>query len=306
MMAYRDKRNRLCGYLNIESEQGKGNFSRNYFMLDPEDGKLKLFYDSPLNLPKTANEPWKEINLNFISMVSDARKSRPKAGFCFSVINAGSQLFIQANSEDDMFQWIKSLNEACRITIPVSEAPKAVPAASRTEVVGDGVIIQVAKEENSDSEDVSDALPALSLPSVLSGYATKQGLKRKNWKRRFFVLDTNGFSYYKTDQDKEPIRTIPLTDIVQAKDVGGSHHPHRAHLFELITPNRTFNVQCETATECSKWITEINKHVSSTQKTQPYTQAMSGSKCVIDSNSAKPRKHILEEEKNPSSKAVWV
>ena len=33
------------------------------------------------------------------------------------VINAGSQLFIQANSEDDMFQWIKSLNEACRITV---------------------------------------------------------------------------------------------------------------------------------------------------------------------------------------------
>ena len=47
MMAYRDKRNRLCGFLNIESEQSKGNFSRNYFMLDTEDGKLKIFHDSP-------------------------------------------------------------------------------------------------------------------------------------------------------------------------------------------------------------------------------------------------------------------
>lgn len=271
-MAYRDKRNRLCGFLNIESEQIKGNFSRNYFMLDTEDGKLKLFHDSPSNLPKTAKEPLKEINLNFISMVSDARKSRPKAGYCFSVIHAGSQLLIQANSQDDMFQWISSLKEACRITIPVSEAPKAVPAASRTEVVGDGVIIQVAKEQNSDSEEPPDPLPALSLPSIMSGYATKQGAKRKNWKRRFLVLDTNGFSYYKTDQDKEPIKTVPLTEILEAKDVDGSHHPHRAHLFELITPNRTFNVQCETKAECSKWITEINKLVLSTQKTQSYTQ----------------------------------
>ena len=26
-----------------------------------------------------------------------------------------------------------------------------------------------------------------------------------------------------------------------------SHHPHRAHLFELVTPNRTFNVQVNVA-----------------------------------------------------------
>ena len=46
-MAYRDKRNRLCGFLNIESEQSKGHFSRSYFMLDTEAGKLKIFHDSP-------------------------------------------------------------------------------------------------------------------------------------------------------------------------------------------------------------------------------------------------------------------
>ena len=35
-----------------------------------------------------------------------------------------------------------------RPQIPISEAPKAVPAASRTEVVGDGVTIQVTKEHS--------------------------------------------------------------------------------------------------------------------------------------------------------------
>ena len=33
------------------------------------------------------------------------------------------------------------------VQIPISEAPKSVPAASRTEVVGDGVIIQVPREQ---------------------------------------------------------------------------------------------------------------------------------------------------------------
>ena len=46
-MAYRDKRNRLCGFLNIEREQSKGNFIQSYFMLDIESGKLKIFHDSP-------------------------------------------------------------------------------------------------------------------------------------------------------------------------------------------------------------------------------------------------------------------
>ena len=30
--------------------------------------------------------------------------------------------------------------------------------------------------------------------------------------------------------------------------------------------------QCETAAECKKWITEINKLVSQTHKTEPYTE----------------------------------
>lgn len=272
-MAYKDKWNRLCGFLNIESEQTKGHFSRNYFILDTEHGKLRIFHDSPSNLPKTSSEPWKEINLNFISMVSDARKSRPKAGFCFSITNAGSQLFVQASTEPDMFQWINSLNEACRITIPLSEAPKAVPAASRTEVVGDGITIQVPAEQTGENEASTDhSIAAQFLPSILSGYATKQGKKRKNWKKRYFVLDKTSLSYYDTAQDKQPIRTVPLIDIIEAKDVGGSHHPHRQHLFELVTPDRTFNVQCETAADCSNWIKEINGLVSSPQKPEPYTQ----------------------------------
>ena len=35
------------------------------------------------------------------------------------ITNAGSQVFIQANSEEDMLTWIDSLNESCKITVIV-------------------------------------------------------------------------------------------------------------------------------------------------------------------------------------------
>ena len=38
------------------------------------------------------------------------------------ITNAGSQVYIQANNEEDMLTWINNLNESCKIT--VSQAPR--------------------------------------------------------------------------------------------------------------------------------------------------------------------------------------
>ena len=42
------------------------------------------------------------------------------------------------------------------------------------------------------------------------GFLVKQGRRVKNWKRRLFVLDSNGLSYYRTEQ---PIHKISLSDM---------------------------------------------------------------------------------------------
>ena len=42
------------------------------------------------------------------------------------------------------------------------------------------------------------------------GFLVKQGRRVKSWKRRLFVLDSNGLSYYRTEQ---PINKVPLSDI---------------------------------------------------------------------------------------------
>ena len=44
------------------------------------------------------------------------------------------------------------------------------------------------------------------------GFLVKQGRRVKSWKRRLFVLDSKGLSYFKTEQ---PIQTVPLSQIVK-------------------------------------------------------------------------------------------
>jgi hypothetical protein len=44
------------------------------------------------------------------------------------------------------------------------------------------------------------------------GFLVKQGRRVKNWKRRLFVLDSIGLSYYRTEQ---PIQRVSLSDIQQ-------------------------------------------------------------------------------------------
>lgn len=292
-MANRDKRGRLCGKMKVEEVNHK-HWKEQYLILDLDKQVLQITDDFPENLPKTY-ERCAKIELNFISKVSDARKARPKAPFCFSITHSGEVMYIQANTEEEMNTWIEQLNDACRITVPQTKSPCLAPENSRNEVVG-GLVITTFPEPDSGEESLDHNMPALSLPSFKSGYAIKQGAVRKNWKRRYFVLDSNGLSYYKHDQEKEPIKTVPLSDIIEAKETTGQHHSHRQHLFEVITSDRIFYIQCDKQAECESWISQINKfakHVISDSY---------GPVTAYKSTTAQPSS---QEAVNPG-KSVWV
>ncbi|KAM9837744.1 pleckstrin homology domain-containing family A member 1 isoform 2-T3 [Aulostomus maculatus] len=283
-MPYVDRQNRICGFLDIEENESSGKFLRRYFILDTQQGGLLWYMDNPQNLPKGAEQVG-SLNLSYISMVSDATKLRPKAEFCF-VINAGMRKFyLQANDQQDLVEWITVLNNATKITVPKAgenlaagtETPLEVPGAVKQlsykmEIVG-GVPLITTTQEQGEGQNGPDRgglrrgpnqLPyflsrgAQDQTVIKAGYCVKQGAVMKNWKRRYFMLDENTVSYFKSDQEREALRVIPLKEIHKVHKCKQSDLMMRDNLFEMVTSSRTFYMQADSPEDMHSWIKAIS------------------------------------------------
>ncbi|XP_016107846.1 pleckstrin homology domain-containing family A member 2-like [Sinocyclocheilus grahami] len=280
-MPYLDRQNRTCGFLDIEENENSDKFYRRYFILDTHENFLLWYMDNPQNLPPGTVSVG-SLRLSYISKVNEASvKQKPKAEFCF-VINALSRrYFLQANDAMDSKEWVIALNNATKITVPkaspVAQSSDATnvsnPSQStsrqayKTEIVG-GVVVHTPVQQ-SDNEDVftSELGSHVTLrrcqsvcPNVVrSGYCVKQGNVRKSWKRRFFILDDQTVSYYKSEMDKEPLRSIRLRDVLKVNEclVKSGDLLSRDNLFEIITSTRTFYIQADTPEDMKGWIKDI-------------------------------------------------
>ncbi|KAM4526398.1 pleckstrin homology domain-containing family A member 1-like isoform 2-T2 [Fundulus diaphanus] len=279
-MPYVDRQNRICGFLDIEEDENSGRFLRRYFILDTEQGNLLWYMDNPQNLPEGADNVG-FLKLTYISKVSDATKLRPKAEFCF-VINAGMRKFyLQANDQQDLVEWISVLNNATKITVPkcgesqpaYAETPQEVLGAMKqvsykTEIVGGVPIITATQSEGQNGSDrgkrAQNQLPyflsrgAQDQSLIKAGYCVKQGAVMRNWKRRYFVLDENALSYYKSDLDREALRVIPLKEIQKVQECKQSELMMRDNLFEMVTNSRTFYIQADSPEDMHSWIKAVS------------------------------------------------
>ncbi|XP_049319885.1 pleckstrin homology domain-containing family A member 1a isoform X2 [Astyanax mexicanus] len=286
-MPYVDRQNRICGFLDIEELESSGKFLRRYFLLDTQQGNLFWYMDNPQNLPIGA-ECVGSLKLTYISKVSDATKLRPKAEFCF-VINAGRRkFFLQANDQQDLVEWVNALNNATKITVPKScdvvhnsDCQRAVcdiqgsrkQVSYRTDIIG-GVPIVTRTQEGNDGQPAGREKEALKRPyshlpyfqcrpaqeqSVIkAGYCVKQGAVMKNWKRRYFILEENSMSYFKSELEKEPLRMIPLKEVHKVQECKHSDILMRDNLFEVVTMSRTFYIQADSPEEMHSWIKAIS------------------------------------------------
>ncbi|NWY39995.1 PKHA2 protein, partial [Sylvia atricapilla] len=303
-MPYLDRQNRICGFLDIEENETCGKFLRRYFILDTQANHLLWYMDNPQNLAIGAGAVG-SLQLTYISKVSIATpKQKPKTPFCF-VINALSQrYFLQASDQKDLQDWVEALNRASKITVPkggsvppateitkppvVAQAQERKPqVAYKTEIVG-GVVLHTPISINQDGGEGSEvsahpllrrsqsyippsaARPAAGPPALKSGFCVKQGNVRKSWKRRYFVLDEFSISYYKCEQDKEPLRSILLKDVCKTHEclVKSGDLLMRDNLFEIITGSRTFYIQADSPEEMHSWIRAITGAVQAL-KTRP-------------------------------------
>ncbi|XP_044193254.1 pleckstrin homology domain-containing family A member 1 isoform X2 [Thunnus albacares] len=283
-MPYVDRQNRICGFLDIEENESSGRFLRRYFILNTQLGKLLWYMDNPQNLPEGAEQVG-SLNLTYISKVSDATKLRPKAEFCF-VINAGMRKFyLQANDQQDLVEWITVLNNATKITVPKpgeghaanAETPQEILGAMKqvsykTEIVG-GVPIITTTQEQGEGQNGAERgglrrgqnhLPyflsrgAQDQAVIKAGYCVKQGAVMKNWKRRYFMLDENAVSYFKSDLEREALRVIPLKEIHKVQECKQSELMMRDNLFEMVTSSRTFYMQADSPEDMHSWIKAIS------------------------------------------------
>ncbi|XP_030641960.1 pleckstrin homology domain-containing family A member 1a isoform X3 [Chanos chanos] len=287
-MPYVDRQNRICGFLDIEEQENSGKFLRRYFILDTQQGSLVWYMDNPQNLPIGADCVG-SLKLTYISKVSDATKQRPKAEFCF-VINAGMRkFFLQANDEQDLVDWVDSLNNATKITVPKScdgvqnaDCQKALSEMHginrkqvpyKTEIIGGVPIITHTQQEGNNGQigGEKEALKRTQsqLPYYLgraaqdhtiikTGYCVKQGAVMKTWKRRYFILEENSMSYFKSDLEKEPLRIIPLKEVHKVQECKHSDIMMRDNLFEVVTTSRTFYIQADSPEEMHSWIKAIS------------------------------------------------
>ncbi|GAA6090639.1 pleckstrin homology domain-containing family A member 1 isoform X2 [Tachysurus ichikawai] len=204
-----------------------------------------------------------------------------------AVINAGMRKFyLQANDKQDLVEWVAVLNNATKITVPKSGDPSGQNPAEacvdvlgamkqvsyKTEIIG-GVPIITTTQEKAEGQNGAERgtlrKPHGQVPYYLSranqdqsvvkaGFCVKQGAVMKNWKRRYFMLDDNNISYFKSDLEREPLRVIPLKEVTKVQECKQSDLLMRDNLFELVTTTRTFYIQTDSPEEMHNWIKAIS------------------------------------------------
>ncbi|XP_032869747.1 pleckstrin homology domain-containing family A member 2 isoform X3 [Amblyraja radiata] len=246
-MPYVDRYSRVCGFLDIEEVEGSGKFLRRYFILDTSDNALLWYMDNPQNLPP-GTQYVGSLQLPYISKISEATaKQKPKVEFCF-VINAGlRRYFLLANDKKDLLDWVEALNKSCKITVPKGKSSDPQPSAEITSTPAEA---QTGRKQ----------IPYKT--EIIGGVVVQTPIaQRKSWKRRYFILDENSFSYFKCETEKEPLRAIPLKDIQRAQDCSCSQALMRDNLFEMVTATRTFYVQADSPAEMDSWIKAVNQAI---------------------------------------------
>uniref|UniRef100_A0A3B5MEM4 PH domain-containing protein n=1 Tax=Xiphophorus couchianus TaxID=32473 RepID=A0A3B5MEM4_9TELE len=237
-MPYLDRLNRVCGFLDIEEKENSCRFQRRYFILDTQGNVLQWYMDNPQNLASGASFVG-SLRLTYISKVKACTP------ICFQTSLDYSQEFTKQQA------YKTEIIGGVVVHTPIQVRLRSEPGHSDE-------IFQNETEETEGKEKKGNR------PGVLRyGFCVKQGNVRKSWKRRFFTLDDNAVSYYKSDTDKEPLRGIPLRDIQKVHEclVKSGDLLFRDNLFEIITNSRTFYIQTDTPEEMHGWINDIDMKI---------------------------------------------
>ncbi|XP_005305947.1 pleckstrin homology domain-containing family A member 1 isoform X1 [Chrysemys picta bellii] len=190
----------------------------------------------------------------------------------------------------------------------------------RTEIVGGvPIITPTQKEELNECGEGGDrnylkrsqshlpyftAKPPPDNAVIKAGYCVKQGAVMKNWKRRYFQLDENTIGYFKSEQEKEPLRIIPLKEVHKVQECKQSDIMMRDNLFEIVTTSRTFYVQADSPEDMHSWIKAISGAIVAQRgpgRSAASVTLILALHCVPDAAGQKAVESLYTEEHSSSS-----
>ena len=99
-----------------------------------------------------------------------------------------------------------------------------------------------------------------------NGYLIKQGHFVKNWKKRWFSLEKNSLSYYKSNaRSEDPIKSINLGAIERI--IEKDHSYKQSYCFTIITKTGyKLVMQAENETEHKRWVEKLGKVIRSNKR----------------------------------------
>jgi len=86
---------------------------------------------------------------------------------------------------------------------------------------------------------------------IKAGYLWKKGVRRKNWKKRWFVLRPTHVAYYKDQSEYKLLRLLDLSEIHAITPCALKRH---TYTFGLVSPSRTYYLQAGNQRELEDWV----------------------------------------------------
>lgn len=107
------------------------------------------------------------------------------------------------------------------------------------------------------------------------GWLTKRGHKVKNWKKRWFVLDSRSLAYFKAEKDAEPAGVVNLVDYARVTVPTTIGDKKRAFSFVLVprpdSGASEYEMYAETQEDMQGWMDVLRANIEALSSSAPKT-----------------------------------
>ncbi|UZJ51505.1 hypothetical protein CBS101457_000825 [Exobasidium rhododendri] len=154
---------------------------------------------------------------------------------------------------------------------------------------------QVITGENSGGKDL------INESTLKSGYLWKRGEKRKNWKKRWFVLRSSKLCYYKNEKEYQLLRFIDMSDVHTVAAIALKKNQNS---FGIVTSKRQYYTRASSAKEMQDWIDALKDAQEQARQTSTLSKDMGAIDIGTSSGNEGPSGHVISQRNASASPSL--